>query len=126
MAATTNINMLGKTIEFSMSKSAEKNLAGMTKPLCLEMELYFSCMIRKQVNVREKIDSQYSVKVSDKLEVGFRPVMTKSCSVSSCEGDAPPVSDFPIEKPERYIPHWLKLDFKKGKWVSEFGYSTRL
>lgn len=124
--ATRIIEMLGKAIELKMSKSAEKNLAELDKPLCLEMELYFSCMIRKQVNIREKINSQYSVKVSDKLELGFRPVMTKSCSVSSCEGNSPPVSDFPIEKPERYIPHWLKLDFKKGQWLGEFGYRSAL
>lgn len=123
MTLSTNIEILGKVIALKMSKAAEKNLALQDKPLCLEMELYFSCMIRKQVNIRERIDSEYSVKVSDKLEVGFRPVMTSTCSVSSCEGDSPPVSDFPIEKPERYIPHWLKLDYKKGQWLGEFGYA---
>jgi hypothetical protein len=88
------------------------------------MELYFSCLIRKQVRVHEELTSPFSMDVSEKLKIGFRPVMTKGCSVSSCEGEAPPLSDFPIEKPERYIPDWLKLDFKKGKWVSEFGYKS--
>jgi hypothetical protein len=124
MTTTAQIKMLGKIIEFTISRSAEKALAERQRPLCLELELYFSCLIRKQVNVREKIDSQYSVKVSDKLEIGFRPVMTKSCSVSSCAGDSPPLSDFPIAKPERYIPHWLKLDYRKGRWLGEFGYAT--
>ncbi|MCK5002845.1 MAG: hypothetical protein KAS57_07450 [Gammaproteobacteria bacterium] len=118
--------MLGKSLALETTKAAEKHLAKIDKPLCLEMELYFSCLIRKQVRVREELTSPFLMDVSDKLKIGFRPVMTKSCSVSSCEGDAPPLSDFPIENPERYIPHWLKIDFKKGKWVSEFGYATPL
>ena len=120
------LEMLGKPLELETTKAADKNLAKIDKPLCLEMELYFSCLIRKQVRVHEELTSPFLMDVSEKLKIGFRPVMTQSCSVSSCEGDAPPLSDFPIEKPERYIPHWLKLDFKKGKWVSEFGYSTPL
>ena len=105
-----------------LSKTAEKHLKQRKHHLCLEMELYLSCMIRKQVNVRAAIDNGMSVFVNNKLEIGFRPVMTKSCSVISCDGNSPPVSDFPITKAERYIPHWLKVDYRKGEWVSEFGY----
>lgn len=116
------VQILGRSVVVELSKVAEKNLKDRQHHLCLEMELYFSCMIRKQVNVRAAIDNGMSVFVNDKLEIGFRPVMTKICSVNSCDGDSPPVSDFPIAKAERYIPHWLKVDYKKGKWVSEFGY----
>lgn len=117
------LEMLGRPIDFELSKTAAKQLEKIDKPLCLEMELYFSCMIRKQVSMYDEITSPFSVEVSDKLKIGFRPVMTKSCSVSSCEGSSPPVTDFPIKKPECYIPHWLKLDFKKGKFMGEFGYT---
>jgi hypothetical protein len=116
------VQILGRAVEVELSKLAEKNLKDRKHHLCLEMELYFSCMIRKQVNVRAAIDNGMSVFVNDKLEIGFRPVMTKACSVSSCNGESPPVSDFPITKAERYIPHWLKVDFKKGRWTGEFGY----
>ncbi|MDA3869579.1 MAG: hypothetical protein PF589_06475 [Gammaproteobacteria bacterium] len=124
MATIEQIKMLGKTIQLHLSRSAEKKLAEIEQPLCLEMELYFSCLIRKQVRVRDELSSPFMVDVSEKLKIGFRPVMTKTCSVSGCDGEAPPLSDFPIEKPERYIPHWLKLDFRKGQWWSEFGYAT--
>jgi hypothetical protein len=33
------------------------------------------------------------------------------------------VTDFPITEPERYVPHWLKLDYKGGQWYGEFGYA---
>lgn len=117
------VKMLGRSVVVELSKAAEKHLNNRDHHLCLEMELYFSCMIRKQVNVRAAIDNGMSVFVNDKLEIGFRPVMTKACSVNSCEGNSPPLSDFPITNAERYIPHWLKVDFKKGNWIGEFGYS---
>jgi len=114
--------MLDRPIALELSKAAEKHLGNIEDPLCIEMELYFSCLLRKRVMVREKIESNFSVAVSDKLVIGFRPVMTKSCSISSCDGDSPPLSDFPIVRPECYIPHWLTIDYKKGKWLGEFGY----
>ena len=120
--STQNISMLDKPVQLEISSRAEQELARRASPLRVEMELYFSCLIRKQVRIRDELDQRFAVKVSDALEIGFRPVMTKACSVSSCDDGKPPLSDFPIEKPESYIPHWLKLDFKKGEFVGEFGY----
>jgi hypothetical protein len=118
--------MLNRPIELELSKAAEKHLENVDAQLCIEMELYFSCLLRKRVVVRERIDSDFSVTVSDKLKIGFRPVMTKTCSISSCDGEAPPLSDFPIAKPECYVPHWLKIDYKKGQWQGEFGYMNEV
>lgn len=124
------LEMMGKTISVEISQSAKKQLRERVSPLFVEMELYFSCLLRKEIRVRETLresfleeeNKAYSVKLSDLLHVSFRPVMTKSCSVSSCDGEKPPLSDFPIQKPQSYIPKWLKLDFKKGEWVGDFGY----
>ena len=120
------IEMLGKKITFEISDRAKRQLQGRKKPLFVEMELYFSCLLRKEIRIREtlreKLDEEFSVQFSDVLHVSFRPVMTKSCSVSSCQGEKPPLSDFPIKKPRSYVPKWLKLDFKKGEWCGDFGY----
>lgn len=120
------IEMLGKKIQLEISDNAERQLRKRQVPLYIEMELYFSCLIRKQVRVYETFiepaDEKFSVRFSDKLQISFRPVMTKSCSISSCEDGKPPLSDFPIRKPRSYIPRWLNLDFSKGKWCGDFGY----
>ncbi|NOQ87500.1 MAG: hypothetical protein GQ550_01120 [Gammaproteobacteria bacterium] len=121
-----NVEMLGKQIQVEISAHAERQLNNRKAPLFVEMELYFSCLLRKEIRIREtlreKLDEEFSVQLSEFLHISFRPVMTKSCSVSSCAGDKPPLSDFPIEKPQSYIPKWLKLDFKKGEWCGDFGY----
>jgi len=120
------VEMLGKQIQVEISKHAERQLSNRKTPLFVEMELYFSCLLRKEIRIREtlreKLDEEFSAQLSESLHISFRPVMTKSCSVSSCAGDKPPLSDFPIQKPQSFVPKWLKLDFKKGKWCGDFGY----
>lgn len=116
--------MLDKEVKIVLTPAAAKQLEHLDEPLCVEMELYFSCLIRKQVRFREQPGSDFVVDVTDKLKLGFRPVMTKACSVHDHENAPPPLSDFPIQKPESYIPHWLKLDYRKGKWGGEFGYQN--
>ena len=114
------VEIQGKQVAVSLSKSAERALSSRDETLVAEMELYFSCLIRKQVRFKENIEGNL-VNVADKLAVRFRPVMTKSCGIDY-EGDEPPLEDFPIEKPEAFVPNWLKIDFKKNKWIGEFGF----
>jgi len=114
------IEIQGKAVAVTLSKAAEKALAMRDKTLIAEMELYFSCLIRKQVRFKENVEGNL-VDVTEQLAVRFRPVMTKTCGIDY-EGDEPPLEDFPIEKPEAFVPHWLKIDFKKGQWIGEFGF----
>lgn len=128
------VEMMGRQIELEISRNAKTQLDTRSHPLLVEMELYFSCLLRKQVRIRESaLDyseagdtngsrEDFLVRLSDKLHIQFRPVMTKFCSLDSVEGGSPPLSDFPIEKPQSYVPKWLKLDYKKGHWCGDFGY----
>ena len=120
------VKMMGKEIQVELSDKAEKQLSYRSTPLFVEMELYFSCLLRKELRIyetiREQLDEAFSTQLSDNLQISFRPVMTKSCSVSSCEGEKPPLSDFPIQKPQSYVPKWLKIDYRKGEWCGDFGY----
>ena len=94
-----------------------------TAPLYLEMELYFSCLLRKRVNVREQLDGIESHAINDRLSVWFRPVVTQTCTIRECEPGKPPVTDMPVVRPERYFPHWLTLDYRAGEWRADFGYA---
>ena len=89
------IDILGKEVTISLSNSAIKALSHRDKPLIAEMELYFSCLIRKQVRFKENMVGDL-VNVVDELSVRFRPVMTKACGIDY-EGEEPPVEDFPIQ-----------------------------
>lgn len=115
------IMMQNRAVTISLSRSAEKALEERHGPLFVEMELYFSCLIRKQVLFHEQQRQSDSVTVNDKLSVSFHPVMTSSCMIA--EADAEPAkSDFDMVRRDCFTPKWLKLDYKKGRWTGEYGY----
>ena len=120
MKHTAQIN--GRPVSIELTGAAEKALGERQQPLLAEMELYFSCLIRKQVRFRDLADEADTVSAADQLQIRFRPVMTAKCKVGEYEGDEPPLTDFPITRPDSYIPKWLRIDFKHGQWVGDFGY----
>ena len=116
----STVEIEGKTVTVEWSEAANAALALRDRPLLAEMELYFSCLIRKKVRFGDGTDK--GVAVNYHLAVSFRPVMTRICSVSESGDEGPPLTDFPIARPEAFVPHWLRIDYVDGKWQGEFGY----
>ena len=116
-----NISLHGKSLEIRLTAAAQKALSLRDKPLVAEMELLFSCLLRKRVNFGDGLDQ--TTPVNDRLAVRFRPIMTRHCSVSDSDGP-PPSDDFPIANPRPYVPGWLAIDYRRGQWVGKFGYAS--
>ncbi len=114
------VEILGKTVQVEWSRAAEKALDQLEQPLLVEMELLFSCLIRKAVRFRQEADPEKFVLVTPKLKVRFRPVMTKVCRLSDIGEGVTPLQDFPIKKPAAFVPRLLALDFVQGQWRGEF------
>jgi len=49
--------------------------------------------------------------------------MTQKCGTDYV-GDEPPLTDFPIQKSDAFIPKWLRIDFKRGTWQGDFGFDV--
>jgi hypothetical protein len=113
------IEILGKKVRVEWSSSADKKMQDLAEPLLVEMELYFSCLIRKAVRFGRDAHAGSFALAAPRLKVGFRPVMTKVCKLSDFEGD-PPLEDFPIVKPEAFVPKRLTIDYRGGEWKGEF------
>lgn len=118
------ITFQGRSLTLTISQRAQAQLDRLAEPLFLEMELYFSCLIRKRVYVREATDAPDVITLADKLMARFRPVVTETCAMRDVERDNPPVKDMPIIHPERFFPHWLTLDYRRGVWQADFGYAS--
>ena len=115
------INIAGKSITVNVSKDAALQLATLKEPLVMEMELYFSCLIRKAVHFGVEANSALSQAVGENLLLSFRPVMTNSCKV---DGErAPELTDFPISNMAPYVPRWVSIDYRHGDWQGDFGYA---
>lgn len=117
------IDILGKPVNVAWSVAAERKMSELASPLLAEMELYFSCLLRKKVRFNEAAHDVNRVTVTPRLQVGFRPVMTQKCGVEEVAAeDAPPLADFPIVNPAAFVPRWLHIDFHGGQWVGDFGF----
>jgi hypothetical protein len=117
----TTITLQGKPVRIELSSAAQDALGERQETLLAEMELYFSCLIRKKVRFRDANGEPGTVRVGDGLHVRFRPIMTAHCG-TDYEGDEPPVTDFPIANPEAFVPGWLRIDFRRGQWHGDFGF----
>ncbi len=115
----TTVELLGKQVLVEWSTSADRRLQELTEPLTVEMELYFSCLIRKAVRFGGNAHAGNFASAGPKLMVGFRPVMTNACNVKDFELE-PPVEDFPIVRPEAFVPKRLTIDYRSGKWIGDF------
>jgi hypothetical protein len=116
-----NVTLHDKSLEVQLTTAAQKALAQRDRPLVAEMELLFSCLLRKRVYFGDA--AELSTPVNDCLAVRFRPIMTRHCTVAG-GGEAPPSDDFPIANPRPYVPNWLIIDYRRGEWVGNFGYAS--
>ena len=122
MHAVRSIRLANRDLELRLSTATSAALAARGTPLVVEMELYFSCLIRKRVRfLSAPHPDAFCAVVDDRLTVCFRPVMTRKCELSEVE-DQPELETFPIQRPEAFVPKWLALDFRRGAWSGEFGY----
>jgi hypothetical protein len=120
MSDTRTITLAGRAVQIELSGAARAALAGRRAPLVVEMELYFSCLIRKRVRF---LDTPHpdalSTAVDDRLTVSFRPVMTRACAVDSVV-DKPELAAFPIRRPEAFVPRRLRVDYRHDAWAGEY------
>lgn len=121
------LTMNERSLSINLSSAAQAELARRDTPLYAQMELYFSCLLRLKVRFYETAPAMALpwLPAGDKLIVGFRPVMTAQCS-NDYEGAEPPLTDFPIAHDAPFTPRWLRLDYRQGRWLGEFGYHQEI
>lgn len=119
------VRLCGRPIAVTLSPRARKAADALQAPLIVEMELFFSCLLRKRVLFHEPARAPESilerVVLHPALTLQFRPIVSEVCRIDELEG-APPVTTMPAKRGEAFIPRWLTLDHRTGEWVGEFGY----
>lgn len=117
----TTVTVEHKPVRVRLSAAAQRALAARSQPLLVEMELYFSCLIRKRVRFRDLDAAAGTTPVNEHLHLRFHPVMTATCGVDH-QGDEPPLTDFPISNVGAFVPRWLHIDCRDGDWTGQFGF----
>ncbi len=102
------------------TEPAQKALTNRSQPLNIEMQLYFSCVVKKRVLFHERFEIE-SVAVNDRINIGFRSVQSAICSPEDFARDYPEARELHAVS-DKMTPSRLKFDFRDGEWIGEFGY----
>ena len=106
-------------VEIEWTLRAERELAHRSTPLIVEMQIYFSCVVKKRVLFHDSTGLE-TTRVNDKMEVCFRAVESNSCDPVEFANNFPIKSPFESAAATKMHPKNLTVDFKRGQWVGEF------
>jgi len=124
-----SMQLNGKRVRVDISESGVQALVDRDKPLLIELELYFSCLVRKQIRFSELAEDPDAgdgpARIMKGLYASFRPICTAHCKIDETDG-TPLTETLPVKKPDLFVPDWLKLDFRAGRWLGEYGFKNNL
>ena len=115
------IEINGRSVSVEWTKAAARELTRRTQPLVVELELYFSCLVKKFVHFHEMPPQRDTIPVSDKLAVFFRPVTSTACSFEVADrlGRQPEV-ELDTANVRKIAPKRVQLDFVRGAWQGNY------
>ena len=118
---TTTVTLNGRSTTVSLTSAAEQALAQRTEPLYVELELYFSCLVKKFVHFRADSRGKTTVAVADKLLLYFRPVTSTACTWDVAERlGRQPEMDIDSEALHHVAPKRVTIDHVDGQWQGSY------
>ena len=117
----TQVQLNGKPVVVEWSAAAHAALARRSQPLTLEMELYFSCLVKKFVHFHDEAPPRATVRVADNLHLYFRVVTSTACTMELAERlGRQPETELDTVAARKLAPRRVRLDVVKGAWQAEF------
>lgn len=116
---TTLINIRNKVVRIKWTRRAEQALQQRNSPLIIEMQLYFSCTIKKRVLFHDQATFEI-LPVNKRFSLAFHPVESRSCDPLEFANNFPVKRKFDTPGSLKMRPSGLEFDFKNGLWVGQF------
>ena len=118
---TRQVLLNGRKVSVEISTAALQALALRTMPVYVELELHFSCLVKKFVHFREDSRGKPTVAVTDNLLIYFRPVTSTACTFDVAKRlGRQPERDIDSEALHHVAPKRVSIDFINGKWVGSY------
>lgn len=111
----------GRDVDVRWTTRAERVLLTSPQPLVVELQLYFSCVIKKRVVFHQHADFATN-RVNDRLEIAFRPMASRACDPREFAMHYPAGKDLSAGPAARMIPRRVEIDFRCGRWQGQFSY----
>ena len=115
------LRMGERWLELRWTERAERELARRETPLIVELQLLFSCVIKKRVLFHETADFE-RVRATPRIELAWRPVASAACDPVVFARDYPVGKAMPAPRAARMTPRWAEIDYRDGHWQGSFGY----
>ena len=106
-------------LDIELTQRARTHLQKRSTALKVEMQLYFSCVIKKRVLFHETTTLE-TTEVDDMLELTFRLVQATSCDPVEFAQNYPVQKEFTSPAAKKIHPKKLSIDFIRNNWVGEF------
>jgi hypothetical protein len=117
----TQVQINGKPVAIEWSRAAQAALARRTQPLTLELELYFSCLVKKFVHFHDTAAERPVVAVNDQLRVFFRAVTSTACTMDVAERlGRQPETELQGRIARTLAPKRVWVDHRRGAWAAEY------
>ncbi|MDH3327241.1 MAG: hypothetical protein OEM38_11055 [Gammaproteobacteria bacterium] len=116
---TKSVSLNGKQLEVVWSKRANRVLVAREKILYVEMQLFFSCVVKKRVLFHDDCRHD-SVAVTDNMFVLFRPVEAASCDPVEFAKNFPEKRELDSTNAIKMRARKLSVDYVDGEWVGEY------
>lgn len=111
----------GKPVVVEWMQRADRALRARDTPLIMELELYFSCLVKKFVHFRSDVGHHVPAHVTDKLVTYFRPVTSTACSWDEArQRDRQPEIEIDVPVVQRLAPKHVFIDYRMDAWQDEY------
>jgi len=110
-----------QNVDVCRTERAEAALRASDQPLIVELQLYFSCVVKKRVLFHRSTDFD-TTKVNDRLELAFRPIASAACDPREFALQHPAGKNLSQGVAARMVPKRVEIDFRQGKWEGQFYY----
>lgn len=117
---TVRINQ--REVGVSWTGRAEKELQRSDRALVVELQLYFSCMVKKRVLFHHQPVEFDSIRVNDKMEIAFQPIASAVCDPQEFAASYPQGKNLSAGKAARMVPRTVEIDYRLGNWEGQFHY----
>lgn len=117
---TLRINQ--REIKLSWTGRAETALRQRRRVLVVELQLYFSCGVKKRVLFHQLPIDFESFRVNDKIELCFRPIASAACDPNEFATRYPSGRGLSAGVAARMLPRSVEIDYRRGNWQGQFYY----
>lgn len=117
-------NLNSHAFRIEATGRAIKQLDKTNNDLLVEMQLLFSCVVKKRVVFHHESRPNYS-RVDDKIAVCFRMVQPTNCDPQEFAEHFPEKCQLEPASLKNLYPHVLRLDYVAGQWLGDFDLSGK-